>query len=43
MFVERTCLDCPTVVIFGGPEDATCPRCGLKMYLTEEANRPLSE
>jgi hypothetical protein len=30
------CLDCQTPVSFMGiPSDATCPRCRLRMYLTE--------
>jgi hypothetical protein len=32
----RRCLDCETLVMFL-PEigDATCPDCGLRMYVTE--------
>ena len=34
-FAERPCLDCRTLVPFPYPGDATCPACGLEMYLTE--------
>jgi hypothetical protein len=33
---DYVCRDCPTVVTFARqPGDATCPNCGLVMYLTE--------
>jgi hypothetical protein len=33
-------LDCPAEVDFDDqPSDATCPHCGLKMYLTEKGER----
>lgn len=35
LFDEKPCIDCQTMVTFAGPGDATCPRCGLRMYLTE--------
>jgi hypothetical protein len=31
---DRACLDCPATVTFPGPGDATCPKCGLRMFLT---------
>lgn len=35
MFVDGSCLDCQTVVIFPRPGDATCPGCGLRMFMNE--------
>jgi hypothetical protein len=34
------CLDCRSEVEFADPPaDATCPGCGLRMYLTAEGER----
>ena len=35
MFVDKPCIDCHRVVTFPVPGDATCPACGLPMYLTD--------
>jgi hypothetical protein len=34
--VEKPCLDCQTPVTFPEPGDATCPACGLPMFLTKD-------
>jgi hypothetical protein len=31
----RRCLDCDTIVTFPEIGDATCPGCGLRMYVTK--------
>ncbi len=34
---ETRCLDCPGPVSFAErPGDATCPYCGLRLYLTAD-------
>jgi hypothetical protein len=33
--VDKACLDCDATVRFLEPGDATCPNCGLPMFLTE--------
>jgi hypothetical protein len=34
------CLDCGVEVEFADPPaDATCPKCGLRLYLTENGER----
>jgi hypothetical protein len=33
--VDKPCLDCDATVSFPEPGDATCPGCGLVMYLTD--------
>jgi hypothetical protein len=33
--ITRRCLDCDTQVMFPQVGDATCPGCGLRMYVTE--------
>jgi hypothetical protein len=33
--MEKPCLDCDAIVTFPEPGDATCPNCGLPMFLTE--------
>jgi hypothetical protein len=35
MSVEKRCLDCDSVVTFPGSGDATCPECGLNMYMND--------
>jgi hypothetical protein len=35
-FVAKPCLDCGVTVTFPAPGDATCPTCGLPMYLSED-------
>ena len=34
LFIEKGYPDCRTVLQFAGSEDATCLKCGLRMYLT---------
>jgi hypothetical protein len=32
--MDKPCRDCQPMVTFAESEDATCPQCGLRMYLT---------